>query len=75
MLRVGVVTVALAALAASGCSAGSYGVAGAQKTIVRHCAADRARAPDELGSSQLALRPGPRPKARNLPTRLWRARR
>jgi hypothetical protein len=25
---------------ASGCSAGSYGVAGAQKTIVRHCAGE-----------------------------------
>jgi lipoprotein-anchoring transpeptidase ErfK/SrfK len=39
MLRVSVVSVALVAMAASGCGGGSHGVAEAHKASVRHCAA------------------------------------
>jgi hypothetical protein len=51
MLRVGVVSVALVAFAASGCGGGSHEVAGRHKAIVRHCAAGT-RQP--LGSKEVA---------------------
>ena len=51
MLRVSVVTVALVALAASGCGGGSHGVAEGHKARVRHCAAGTLK---PVGSSDLA---------------------
>ena len=51
MLRVSVVSVALVALAASGCGGGSHSVAQPRKASVRHCAAGSLKA---AGSSRVA---------------------
>jgi len=51
MLRVGVVSVALVALAVSGCGGGSQSVAEPHKASVRHCAAGTLR---PVGTSDLA---------------------
>jgi hypothetical protein len=51
MLRVSVVSVALVALAASGCGGGSHGVAKPRTASVRHCAAGTLR---PVGSSETA---------------------
>jgi lipoprotein-anchoring transpeptidase ErfK/SrfK len=51
MLRVGVVSVALVALAVSGCGGGSQSVAKPHKASVRHCAAGTLR---PVGTSDLA---------------------
>jgi hypothetical protein len=59
MLRVGVVSAALLALAASGCGGGSQRAVPPQKTKVRHCAAGTLRrvGSSELAWAALALRP------------------
>jgi hypothetical protein len=51
MLRVGLVSIGLVALAASGCGGGSHGIAETHKPTVRHCAAGSLQ---PVGSSELA---------------------